>query len=100
MLVVSVVVLTIILTGYAFVPKFRTGVNRVGADVERMLSTGQRMRRVAPAPAPAPFTLPGNFRLPRGPRNAGCASSTACGNPEPRGPLGAPLNVCRPGDNC
>ena len=96
MLVVSVVVLAVVLAGYGFVPKFRTGVNRVGADVERMLSTGQRARRAAPG---GNSTAPG-FRLPSGPRNAGCAGSTAC-NPTPRtAPLGQPVDVCRRGDNC
>lgn len=97
MLVVSVVVVAIVLAGYGFVPKFRTGVQRVGVDVKRMLSTGQRGRG-----GPGGGGLPngGPFRLPAGPANSGCASGVVCLPSQPSSPLGTPVNVCRPGDNC
>lgn len=97
MLVLSVVVVAIVLAGYGFVPKFRTGVQRVGIDVKRMLSTGQRGRggRGGSLPSNSPF------RLPAGPANSGCASGVVCLPSAPSsGPLGAPVNVCRPGNNC
>ena len=67
----------------------------VGADVERMLSTGQRARRAAPG---GNSTAPG-LRLPSGPRNAGCSGSTACNPTPPTAPLGQPVDVCRRGGN-
>lgn len=91
MLVISVVVLTVVLAGYRFVPMFRSGVERLGGDVERMLSTGQRGRNAPGAPG-APLGFPS------GPGNRGCASGLVCNPRSPSGPLGAP--VCRPGDNC
>ena len=99
MLVISVAVLAIVLGSYGFVPEFRAGVNKVGSDVEQMLSTGQRTRR-APPTTGSPSVFPPNYRLPNGPRNAGCASGTACNPLPPAGTLGSPMNVCRRGDNC
>ena len=40
MLVISVVVIAIVAAAYAFVPTFSTGVDALGADVHRILRTG------------------------------------------------------------
>lgn len=102
MIVISVVVIAVVSASYAFIPKFRTGVQRLGGDVSDMLSTGQgrRSRPAAPAlPNIGDYNPGGNrFRLPGSP-DSGCASGVVC-LPASSSPLGTPVNVCRPGDNC
>lgn len=98
-MVISVIVISVAAASYTFVPTFRTGVNRLGTDVRRMLSTGQRGRARPAAPAAPTGPLPGgSFRLPGSP-DAGCAAGVVC-LPEARSPLGTPVDVCRPGDRC
>lgn len=102
-MVISVVVIAMAAASYAFVPTFRTGVRRLGADVSDMLATGQGGRRRSATPprnlgdyAPRPG---GPFRLPNASPDSGCASGMVC-LPESSSPLGAPVSVCRPGDRC
>ena len=90
MLVVSVVVLAVVSSAYAFVPTFRTGVERVGADVRQMLATGQIGRAGAP----------GSGASPAMPLNRGCGSGMVC-NPPRSDPFGLDRpSVCRLGDRC
>lgn len=92
MLVVSVLVIAAVAASYGFIPRFRTGVHRLGSDVHQMLSTGEPGR---PGAATKPTRSNRGF-------DYGCGSGIVC-NPAPAGSLGAPPelpNACRVGENC